>query len=349
MKKPLSSPALAFALLLVLLAGCDFSTPRSILDPAGPIARAQYELFMLTFWYGLGMFLVVTAGLVYAVWRYRRRPKQEGIPAQIHGEARLEAVLTIAPAILLVLIGIPTVGTIFAQQRFSSEEDALKVRVVSYQWWWAFEYPELGIVTANELHIPVGRRVDLALDTADVIHSFWVPRLAGKTDNIPNQTNRMWFLAEEPGVYNGHCAEYCGIAHAYMRFRVIADTEEDFDAWVASFKTAPDPPSDDLARQGAQLFTQKGCAGCHAIQGVSQSQVGPNLTNFGQRLTVAAGVLDNTAENLAAWLDDPQVIKPGNFMPDVGLTETEIDAMVAYLHSLGASTAERTAAGGGEP
>jgi cytochrome c oxidase subunit 2 len=298
------------------------------------------DLFMLTFWLGLVVMAAVTAFLGWALWRYRRRPNQEGIPEQIHGEARLEALLTIAPAIILIFIGVPTVGVIFDQQKHvePTPED-LHVRVVGYQWWWAFEYPELGIVTANELHIPTGRRVVLDLRTADVIHSLWVPRLAGKRDLIPNQDNQLWFIADEAGYYNGHCAEFCLTAHAYMRLRVIAHEEEEFGTWVASMQGAGAQQvaqqADPLELQGRQLFSSKGCAGCHAIRGISDTRIGPDLTNFGLRTTIAAGVLTNTPENLARWIRDPHEVKPGNYMPDLGLAEEEIAALVAYLESLG--------------
>lgn len=325
--------------IVVLLGGCDFDTPRSVFAPAGPIAREEMSLFMLTFWLGLVVMIAVTAFLGWAMWRYRRRPNQEGIPEQIHGEARLEAILTIAPAIILVFIGIPTVGVIFDQQKHVEPvvED-LTVNVIGHQWWWSFEYPELGIVTANELHVPVGRRVVLNLGTADVLHSFWVPRLAGKRDLIPMQDNQLWFVAEEPGYFNGHCAEYCLTAHAWMRLRVIAQDEADFEDWVAVMQGADEQEAqqaDPLVAQGRQLYFAKGCAGCHAIEGESVARVGPDLTNFGLRTTIAAGVLPNTPENLAWWIRDPDEVKPGNYMPDLGLDGEEVAALVAYLLSLG--------------
>jgi cytochrome c oxidase subunit 2 len=334
------------ALSALSLGGCDFSGPRSALDPAGPKAREQLELFMLTFWWGLAVWLIIMAALFYAMWRYRRRPNQEGEPSQIHGEARLEAAWTVAPAIILVIIAIPTVRLILGQeQRIEPTEADLHIIVTGYQWWWEFEYPELGITTANELHIPVGRRVLLTLRSEDVLHSFWAPNLSGKRDLIPNQDNQLWFSADKPGSYYGHCAELCLTGHAFMRFYVMAQPEEEFSNWVASFQNvgvqqvALQGGSAQI-EQGKALFKTKGCANCHAIAGYAYGQDAPDLTNFGQRTSIAAGVINNTPENLHAWLRNPDTIKPGNYMPklwadDDPNRDEEIGALVAYLESLG--------------
>ncbi|MDZ7705983.1 MAG: cytochrome c oxidase subunit II [Trueperaceae bacterium] len=337
--------------LLSLLGGCAFTDPQSTLDVAGPIARSQLRLFNLTLWLGAGVFLIVAVALIYAVWRYRARSDDTELPPQIHGHALLETAWTIAPALLIVIIALATVPVIWENERISrpGDGDILEVNVTGYQWWWEFEYPSLGITTANELHIPVGQRVRLNLTSDDVIHSFWVPKLAGKKDLIPNQNNVMWMMADadKPGVYFGQCAEFCLTAHAHMRFRVVADTEDDFGAWVSAFQNAANQQvvAEPQIQQGAELFMRKGCAGCHAVRGVAQGQAGPDLTNFGQRLTVGAGILDNTPEDLARWLRDPQQVKPGNYMPvlwDENDTnaEAEIAALVAYLQSLGTAPAQ---------
>lgn len=329
-----------------LLSGCAIDGPQSIFDYAGPVARAQGELFIYIFWYAVVVLVVVTAVLAYAVARYRRRGDDEALPNQIHGVAWLEALWTAAPAVILVLIGVPTVALIFeTESRVEISENDLHVNVTGYQWWWEFEYPELGITTANELHIPTGRRVVLNLNSGDVLHSFWVPRLAGKRDLIPNQDNQLWFVADEPGLYYGQCAELCLGAHAYMRFRVIASDEEAFGAWTADFQGAAaqavaETPLSPEAAAGRDLFKTKGCATCHAVAGYANGQKGPDLTHFGQRTTLAAGWLENTPENLTAWLKDPQAIKPGNYMPalwsaDDPNRDTEVAALVAYLESLG--------------
>ncbi len=395
---------LGFLGLAALLAGCAvdpesvFDTRQSALNPAGEVAREQFALFSLTLWWGLGVLLVVLAAIVYSVWTFRRRPDSDGVPDQIEGALWLEFTWTLLPAVILVIIGIPTVRLIFNTERYVEATGAdLRVNVTGHQWWWEFEYPDLGIVTANELHIPVGRRVILELDSADVLHSFWVPRLGGKRDLIPNQDNQLWLEADEPGLYYGHCAELCLVAHAYMRFRVVAESEEAFAGWVAAFdreddlqlalQTVPEPDAPETVRgavptagyvvdpaltpvtavnpvadptlglnldpqiveAGKVLFKTKGCAGCHAIRGYAQGQIGPDLTNFGLRTSVAAGVLENTPENLAAWLRNPEAIKPGNYMPilwtaDDPEADEEIAALVAYLESLGRGEAVPTAA-----
>lgn len=339
----------------LLLGGCALDGPQSIFDTAGPVARSQVDLFIFIFWLAMVVFLVVTAALIYAVVKYRRRGDDDGsVPEQIHGVAWLEALWTAAPAVILVVISVPTVILIFnTEQRVAPTGDDLVVNVTGYQWWWAFEYPELGITTANELHIPTGRRVVLNLISGDVLHSFWVPRIAGKRDLIPNQDNQLWLVADEPGLYRGQCAELCLGAHAYMRFRVVASDEGDFNAWAATFEPTrlqqvqATPVSEQIAA-GRDLFKTKGCANCHAVGGYAQGQGAPDLTNFGVRTSLAAGVADNTPENLARWLRNPQELKPGNLMPTLWpLPEAvkneaqereineEIAALVAYLESLG--------------
>lgn len=340
----------ALLLSAALLSSCSFEGPQSAFDVAGPIARQQKELFMLTFWLAMGILAVVAGILIYSMWRFRARRSDHELPPQTHGNSLLEVIWTVIPVIILIIILVPTVIVIFETESYvEAEEEDLVVNVIGHQWWWSFEYPQLGIVTANELHIPEDTQVIFNLKSADVLHSFWAPSLAGKRDLIPNQNNQLWFVGAEPGIYFGQCAELCLDGHAYMKFRVMVETEDKFNKWVATFKqeevqnTAENP----LVQQGSVLFQRKGCAGCHAIQGVATGDVGPNLTNFGLRNTVAAGVLKNTPENLATWLRDPAAVKP-NLMPDLGLSEDEIDALVAYLLSLGADTEQAVAGVGHE-
>ena len=345
-RPPRRGYTLGYLLGTLLLGGCALDGPQSIFDTAGPVARDQAALFMFIFWFGVLVFVAVTGVLVYTVAKYRQRGDDGSVPQQIHGVAWLEATWTAAPAVILVIIGIPTVGLIFNQEsRVDPVQKDLVVNVTGYQWWWEFEYPELGITTANELHIPTGRRVVLNLESGDVLHSFWIPRLAGKRDLIPNQDNQLWFTADEAGIYRGQCAELCLGAHAYMRFRVIASDETEFNTWAGMF--APGRAQQVQAQADAQqiaageaLFKTKGCANCHAVAGYAQGRGAPDLTNFGIRTSLAAGVLDNTPENLAAWLRDPDAIKPGNYMPqlwseDDPKRDEEIAALVAYLESLG--------------
>lgn len=339
-------------LLGAMLTGCDVATPQSTLDPAGPVARLQLDLLMWSYWLSWLVIVGVFAVMVYVILRFRRREGDDRIPTQFHGSTLLEIGLTIVPVLIVIAVAVPTVSAIFAtENRIEPGGDDVIINVTGYQWWWRFEYPEQGVVTANEMHIPAGRRVILNLESADVLHAFWAPRLAGKRDLIPNQNNQLWLSADEPGNYYGQCAELCLGAHAYMKFRVIAETDEDFDAWVDSFAAADAQTvqSDAQVSQGRELFASKGCTNCHTIDGFrSGFRVGspdfPNLTNFGLRGTLAAGIRENTQENLEAWLRDPQAIKPGNYMPQLWRTDDEnadeeIAAVAAFLLSLGAEPA----------
>ena len=346
---------------MLLLAGCEFAGPQSALDPAGPVAQAQKDIFVWTLWLSVPVMLGVGGVLVYSLFRFRAKGSadDDAIPLQTHGNTKLEVSMTIVATVIVVLVAVPTVSTIFAtEQRVdvtALEPGDVLVKATGYQWWFKMEYPELGITTANELIIPAGRRVVVELDSADVLHSFWVPNLAGKRDMIPNNRNQVWFVADEPGTYYGQCAELCLGAHAYMRFRVIAVDDAGFDAWAAAFQTASEQTvqADPQIQRGEQLVAQKGCIGCHTIDGYYPNvEVGnadfPNLTNFGLRTTVAAAVVENTPENLAAWLRDPQAIKPTNRMPtlwaaDDPNADEEIDAIVAYLLSLGVADAASAA------
>ena len=367
---------LAIALLVAIVAlvvGCYPEHNQSTFDPAGKIARDQLTLFYWIFWAAVVVFVVVEGALVYSVIRFRRKPGQ-GVPAQVHGNTRLEVAWTIAPAIVLAVVAVPTLTTIF--DHANAPADAMEINVIGHRWWWEFQYPDEDpiVVTANELHIPVGRAVNLTLTSDEVVHSFWVPKLAGKVDVVPTRKNELWFIADDPGNYYGQCAEFCGIAHANMRFRVIAEPEDKFNEWVANYRTAPELPAVDdpttegvdesLAVGGQTLFQGLGgCLTCHTTDGPPAfAQIGPNLTLFGSRTTMAAGIRENTVENLTEWLRDPSKVKPGNRMvreasvycdhskntyfnctdpdknpfglPDLTLSDDGIKALVAYLYSL---------------
>lgn len=327
--------ALSSFLLLWYAGAVMAQAPQSVFAPAGPVAQTQLNLLSLTLWIAIGIFVVVGSILLYTVIRFRAKPG-DPIPKQIQGSTTLEVIWTVIPLLILVVIAVPTVRDAFALAE-PPADDALEVRVIGHQWWWSFEYPELGIVTANELRIPVGEVIHLTMESKDVIHSFWVPRLAGKMDVIPNRVNAMWFTADEPGIYYGQCAEFCGTSHANMRFRVIAMAREDFDRWVEGRLTAEAwEPANDLVARGQAIFESTGtCFACHNVDGTSASgTVGPDLTDFGSRTTLAAGMLANTPENLEAWLRDPQEVKPGALMPKLPLSDDDIEALIAFLHSL---------------
>jgi cytochrome c oxidase subunit 2 len=337
---------LAFAgVVAILLAACRDALPQSSLNPAGERAEQVDSLFRLVFWIAVVVFVLVEGALVYALVRFRRRRADEGNPVQVHGNVRLEVLWTIIPALLLLGIAVPTVRTIFDLSSHPSG-DAVRVNVVAHQWWWEVEYPDLGVITANEIHVPAGRPVVVSLESEDVIHSFWVPRLAGKQDIIPGRTNAIDFVAAEPGTYLGQCAEYCGLSHALMRFRVIAQEPEEFDAW-AQAQLAPVAAQP----QGATQQALGACFQCHAFRGLegAPEPIGgtvevvqgllvpfpaPDLTHFASRTTFAGATFELTADSLFRWLENPRAVKPGSRMMDYGLTDDQIEALVAYLLSL---------------
>jgi cytochrome c oxidase subunit 2 len=323
-----------------LLAACGKGLPQNSLDPAGPEARTIDALFNPVFWIAVGVFILVEGLLVVALIKFRHRPGRP-VPHQVHGNKRLEVAWTIAPAVLLAGIAVPTIFTIFSLS--GRPAGALEINVTGHQFWWEIEYPGLSVITANEVHIPADKPVYITLSSDDVIHSFWVPRLAGKQDLRPEFETHLTVQADEPGVYLGQCAEFCGASHANMRFRVIAQTARDFDAWVQQqLQPAAPPPADVLAIMSRG--EQAACSSCHTISGVEGfgGVIGPNLTHLAGRTTFAAGILDRTPQNLAEWLRDPQAVKPGNDMTigpggtpgRSGLSEEEIQALVAYLESL---------------
>ena len=327
--------------LAFILTACTNEGPYNTFQPAGPVAEKQNDLYWLVFWIATAVFVLVEGALVYVMWRYRRRSADD-TPTQIHGNTRLEVIWTIIPALILAGVAVPTVGTIF--DLASAPDDAMRVEVVGHQWWWEIRYPELGVVTANEAHIPTGEQVVFELTSNDVIHSWWVPRLAGKTDLIPGRTNTMNLAADEPGTYRGQCAEFCGLSHANMRFQVVAHEPADFDAWVQQQLAEAAAPDAEVEQTIATCFA------CHAINGVGgpppppegpppdptapRQVFGPDLTHFGSRQTIAAGMMPNTPEALARWLRDPPAVKPGSKMPDYRLTEPQIEALVEYLRGL---------------
>jgi cytochrome c oxidase subunit 2 len=308
---------------------------------------------------------VLVQGLIlFAIFRWRDRGGDE-IPKQVAGNTRLELLWTFIPAAILVAIAIPTVTAIFS---LSDEpaEGALSVRVVAKQYWWEFEYlgdEGQGVVTANELHIPTGREITLNMQSlsattpdpgadtppdtvgdagAAVVHSFWVPRLAGKQDVVPGHTRRMVIEADEPGIYPGQCAEFCGLSHARMRFEVIAHEPAEFDSWLAAQAEPVQPSGGGLAAEGQEMFASAGCVTCHAINGYEDVagqeaaiRTGPDLTHFASRRKFAGGWFDvDDEQQVKDWLANPQAVKAGAQMPNLGLSQDQIDALTAYLYSL---------------
>ncbi len=313
------------------LGGCAWDARQSTVVARSDVARAILDVYALLVWVAAGILLVVILVLAWVLARYRARPGAP-IPPQTRGHTLLEIGWTVAPALVLLVIGVPTVRVIFSTQA-PPPPGALEVVVRGWQWWWEFRYPALGVVTANEMHLPAGRPVTLRLEGQDVIHSFWVPRLAGKRDVIPGRVNRLTFTPEAPGVYSGQCAEFCGTAHANMAFLVIVEPPEAFERWVTGQRAPAAEPAGEAAG-GKAIYARSACVGCHTIRGVSAGVLGPDLTHFGSRTTLAAGTLPNTPDAVAAWLRDPAALKPGAKMPGLGLTEAEARAVAAYLGSL---------------
>jgi cytochrome c oxidase subunit 2 len=340
----------AAALCLLLLLGCAENYPQTTLNPRGDFARLVDHLFRTTVWWAVIVFLLVEAALLLTVFKFRGRP-DDPEPRQVHGNTLLEVVWTLIPAFILVMIAVPTVKTIFKTSDYASG-DVIQIEVLGHQWWWEFRYKELGVITANEMHVPVGKTVNLRMTTGDVIHSFWVPQFAAKRDVMSGRHAPLWFKAEVTGTFPGQCAEFCGIQHGRMGFRVISESPEEFAAWVKqqrvgsplvnrgvvpSDSTQP-PPPDSLQKAGLALFNAVGCVGCHAMVGAATAGVpgmkGPNLTHVGSRTTIVAGMLDNTPENLRKWLSNPDSVKRGTLMVlPRKLTEVELSTLVAYLRS----------------
>ena len=380
MRAPLAA---ARASAVLLLAACAGEYPQTTFAPVTDFGVLINEVFATTLWWTMGILVVVLSMILVAVIRFRETPDSPE-PKQVHGNVKIEIAWTIVPAIIVVMILVPTVSAIFETQRRPSE-DALTIEVIGHQWWWEFRYPEYDLVTANLAYMPTGREIHLQMHSADVIHSFWVPRLGGKRDVNPRprqaegeaqHSTHLLFTISEPGRYAGQCAEFCGDSHAIMRIEVEAVAPDAFEAWVADMKAPPREPlplegdtaaapapapgalpaptgtgqrvsagrPDSLIFEGRRVFSSSTCVACHTIEGVSSGPLGPNLTLFGRRLTVGAGALPNTLENVEAWIRDPVAVKPGAQMPGAerpwgafpatGLSDAEIRAVAAYLTSL---------------
>jgi cytochrome c oxidase subunit II len=319
--------------MAVLAGGCAFDGPMSTLVARSDLNRAILSVYTIITWACVVIAIVVSAVLAIILLRFRRTPGADGLPRQIRGHTALELAWTIAPALVLLIIAIPTIQVIFRTQSAAAPPNALVVTVRGWQWWWEFRYPSLGVVTANELHLPVGRPVLFDLDGPDVIHSFWVPHLGGKRDVVPGRRNRLTVTPERTGEFWGQCAEFCGASHANMALRVIVEEPAAFDRWVAA-QTASAPEPTGPAAEGKAVFVRHACVGCHTIQGVSTGVLGPDLSHFGSRALFGAGLWPATAEHLVPWLKDPPALKPGAKMPNLHLTDAEATALAAYLLSL---------------
>lgn len=325
----------------------DGGEMRPVADMFQPLSRPAemiHSSAMLVLAICAGIFVVVTFTLVYVVWKFRRKGPEDDLkePPQIYGSTHIELAWTVVPILITFVLILVTSRTIGEIQNAKMPENAVQIRLVGHQWWWEVRYPNEGIVTANELHVPVSRRegkeqrpTQLILESADVIHSFWVPQLSGKTDLIPNKRNKMWIEPFSTGTFFGNCAEYCGTQHANMLLRVIVHEPEDYDRWLKEMKQLPPPPASELAIQGQKVFFENSCVNCHNVDGTNAKGVfGPDLSKLMTRQTIGAGVAPLTPENLHAWVRDPQALKTGCLMPDMKLHDSEVDSVTAYLSTL---------------
>ena len=318
-------------------------TVSSIFAPVSTPAAKEAELAKMVLVLSAVVFVVVAGLIAYSVVRFRApaggEPGSE--PPQVYGSAQVEAAWIAVPLIIVIVLALAGGRVIHEIQAAPQPPSAVEVTVVGRQWWWEIRYPKLGVVTANELHVPVSdsitrRPTFLTLESADVAHSFWVPRVAGKTDLIPNRTNRMWVEPHEPGTYLGQCAEYCGTQHAFMLLRVVAEPPEQFARWVEQQRRAADAaPADPVAAAGRRLFLGTVCSGCHTVAGTAATgRYGPDLTHLMSRATIGAGVASNTREQLRAWVRNPDHLKRGVLMPAMQIEDEYLHQLVEYLVTL---------------
>lgn len=329
-----SSLSLLLALVLpILLSACTWGGNHSPLNPASAPTETVNRLWWIMFWMSVAIEVLVAGLVVISLIRFRRKAGDPD-PRQISGNTRIEIAWTIAPALILVVLLVLTLTTMINVSE--PKGTTMRVTVTGHQWWWEFDYQGMNIVTGNEMHIPLDEPVHIDLRSADVIHSFWVPSLAGKRDAIPGHDNTLWISSQKAGTFRGECTEFCGPEHANMNFIVVAQPRAEFDAWVKQQQQPAATGQTGLAAEGAQTILTQACAGCHTINGVQgfAGKVGPNLTHIGSRQYIAAGTLPNTPENLARWIHNPQDVKPDNKMPTLGLDNDTINKIVAYLESL---------------
>ncbi|HEU4629784.1 MAG TPA: cytochrome c oxidase subunit II [Gemmatimonadaceae bacterium] len=330
---------LAAATLLALVA-CGHAVEQSALHPAGPQARKVSDLWWFALIVSTVVYVVTIGALLWAAWRARRR-EHAGAPLPPDSERRMTRAVAAGVGATVALLLVFFVYDLSVGRTLSPPPggDPLTINVIGHQWWWEVQYPDTTphgrFTTANEIHVPVGRPVVLLLTSTDVIHSIWVPNLAGKKDLIPGYTQSVWFQADTAGVYRGQCAEFCGHQHAKMALVVVAEPPAEFQRWLAQSRQPALPPTDSVTRRGQEVFLTGPCVMCHAIDGTpAGSNVGPNLTHLASRRTLGAGTLPNTRGHLAGWIVDPQRVKPGVWMPPNQLAPRDLEALLTYLQSL---------------
>jgi cytochrome c oxidase subunit 2 len=330
----------------MIMPGYFLATSTNIFSPASPQANTIFGLSMFVLAVTALIFVVVAGLLVYCVVKFRGRTSDAGRePAQVYGSTQIELAWTVVPVLIVAVLFLATARVIHAIQDAPRPAAALDVTVIGHQFWWEFRYPKLGIVTANELHIPVSDPAHptptfLKLLSADTDHSFWIPELGGKTDLIPNRVNEMWLDPSRPGIYLGQCAQYCGTQHAKMLLRVSVDRPDDFATWVRA-QQQPVRQDEQTAGQnekvrvGKHVFLTTSCINCHAVSGtLANGRFGPDLAHLMSRKTIASGAAENTTVNLRLWIRNPDAIKPGSLMPAMKLSDPDLDAVTAYLETL---------------
>ena len=338
---PIAGAVILLAAILLAAGLCSAAKDPgipSIFKPESTPADSIYRLSLLVLTITGLIFVVVFSLLVYAVTKYRRRSTDGPEPPQVYGSNQIETAWTVIPCLIVLVLFAATAGVIHAVQDARMPKGAIQVTAIGHQYWWEFRYPGLNVVTANELHVPVSdpshpTPTFLTLLSADTDHSFWVPRLAGKTDLIPNRVNKTWVDPHQVGVYVGQCAQYCGVQHAKMLLRVYVDSSEQFAQWAR--EEAKPAASGETAAEGQRIFETTACIDCHAVSGtVADGRFGPDLTHLMSRDTIAAGAATNTPENLKAWIQNPDSIKPGSLMPAMKLNDHDLNALTAYLETL---------------
>ena len=338
---------------LIVLVGCflvvqpvfgssqDPSQTPNIFKPQSTPAHSIFHLSLFVPSICAVIFVTVFCLLTYSVIKFRKRANDDGRePPPIYGSNQIELAWTVIPALIVLVLFLATARVIHGIQQAKKPAEAIEVIAIGHQFWWEFRYPALGVVTANELHVPASDPAHptptfITLLSADTDHSFWVPRLAGKTDLIPNRENHMWIDPNEPGIYIGQCAQYCGTQHAKMLLRVYVDSPDKFDAMDSGTIDNRAEVNDAVGSEGRRIFETTACINCHAVSGtVADGRFGPDLTHLMSRDTIASGAAPNTSENLRLWIHNPDAIKPGSLMPAMNLNQRDLDAVTAYLETL---------------
>jgi len=317
----------------------DPSQIPNIFKPQSTPAHSIFQLSLFVLAICAVIFVIVFSLLAYSVIKFRRRANDDGRePPPIYGSNQIELAWTVIPVLIVLVLFLATARVIHGIQQAKPPAEAIEVIAVGHQFWWEFRYPGLGVVTANELHVPASDPAHptptfITLLSADTDHSFWVPRLAGKTDLIPNRENHMWMDPNEPGIYVGQCAQYCGTQHAKMLLRVYVDPPDKFRQWIE--EQSKRAQVSESAKEGRRIFETTACINCHAVSGtVADGRFGPDLTHLMSRDTIASGAATNTHENLRLWIHNPETIKPGALMPAMNLKQQDLDAVTAYLETL---------------